>query len=104
MRAGLADVNYLQVVVIALLGAMAASSFVGVIVAAALSVVIHVLVNALVPVLLDHKDFVPPVFDNAFMHFAASLFILYFVAIGVLFLIKMAVQHRPAPRVVTRHH
>jgi len=98
-------VNPIQAIVIALLGAMAASSVVGVLIAAALSVVIHLLVNALLPVLLDHKDFVAPVMDNAFGHYAASLFILYLVAIGVLYMIKAAVQHRPRPHAThMRHH
>jgi hypothetical protein len=49
----------------------------------------------LLPVLINHKDFVAPVMDSAFWHYALSLFILYFVGIGILFLIKMLVQNRP---------
>jgi hypothetical protein len=102
-REGLNNVNPIQALVIALLGAMATSSFVGLFIAAALSVVIHLLVNALLPVLINHKDFVAPVMDNAFWHYALSLFILYFVGIGILFLIKMLVQHRPRPHVSNLH-
>lgn len=100
---GLGNVNLIQALIIALLGAMAASSFVGVLIAAVLSVVIHVLVSALLPVIIDKKDFMAPVMDNAFWHYATSLFIMYLVAIGVLYLIKMAVQQRPSHRIVSRH-
>jgi len=102
-REGLNGVNPIQALVIALLGAIATSSFFGLFVAAALAVVIHLLVNALLPVLINHKDFVAPVMDNAFWHYALSLFVLYFVAIGVLFLIKMLMQHRPRSHVSDLH-
>jgi len=100
-REGLSGVNPIQALVIELLGAMATSSFVGLFIAAALSVVIHILVNTLFPVLVNNQPFVAPVMDNAFWHFALSLFVLYFVGIGVLFLIKLAVQHRPRSHVTT---
>jgi hypothetical protein len=105
-REGLNHVNPVQVGVIALLGAMATNSFVGLFIAAALSVVIHVLVSTLLPVLIDHKDFVAPVMDSAFWHYATSLFVLYLVVIGVLFLVKMLVQrppHRPQISNMSRH-
>lgn len=103
-REGLNSVNPIQALVIALLGAMATSSFIGLFVAAALAVVIHLLVSALLPVLIDHKDFIAPVMDNAFWHYALSLFILYFVGIGILFLIKMLVQRRPHSHVSNLRH
>ena len=103
-REGLAGVNPIQALVIGLLGAMATNSFIGLFIAAALSVVIHLLVNALIPVMIDHKDFVAPVMDNAFWHFALSLFVLYLVGIGVLYLIKLAVQRRPRPHVTNMRH
>jgi hypothetical protein len=91
-REGLNQVNPIQAAVIALLGVLAVSSFVGLFIAAALSVVIHLLVSALLPVLLNHAEFAPPKMDNAFWHYALSLYILYFVAIGVLFAIKSLIQ------------
>lgn len=103
-REGLSGVNPIQAGIIALLGAMATNSFIGLFIAAALSVVIHLLVNALVPVIIDHKAFAAPVMDNAFWHFALSLFVLYLVGIGVLYLIKLAVQHRPHSHVSNMRH
>jgi len=91
-REGLNGVNPIQAGIIALLGMMAVNSFIGLFIAAALSVVIHLLVNALWPVFFDHKDFAAPVLDNGFWHYALTLYILYFVAIGVLFLIKSLFQ------------
>jgi hypothetical protein len=89
---GLNNVNPIQAAVITLLGVMAVNSFVGLFIAAALSVVIHVLVSTLLPVLLEHKEFVAPTMDNGFWHYALALYILYFVAIGVLFLLKLLIQ------------
>src|SRR5689334_7105226 len=103
-REGLHGINPIQAVVIALLGAMATSSFFGLFVAAALAVVIHLLVNALLPVIINHKDFVAPAMDNAFWHYALSLFVLYLVGIGILYLIKMAVQRRPHSHVSNLPH
>jgi hypothetical protein len=91
-RQGLAEVNPIQAGIIVLLGMMAVSSFIGLFIAAALSVVIHIIVSTLLPVFLDHKDFAAPKMDAAFWHFALSLYILYFVVIGVLFLIKLLIQ------------
>ncbi len=91
-REGLNHVNPIQAGVIILLGVLAVNSFVGLFIAAALSVVIHVLVSTLIPVLFNHAAFAPPKMDPAFWHYALTLYILYFVAIGVLFLVKLLVQ------------
>jgi hypothetical protein len=87
-REGLGGVNPIQFGIIALLGMMAVSSFVGVFIAAALSVVIHVLVSALIPVIFDKAEFVAPAMNSDFGHMALTLYVLYFVVIGVLFAIK----------------
>jgi hypothetical protein len=91
-REGLAHVNLIQAVVIALLGMLATSSVLGVFIAAALSVVIHILVNQLWPVLFAHGSFAAPKMDNTFWHMVVTLYILYLVAIGVLYAIKSLLQ------------
>src|SRR5689334_5425382 len=87
-REGLHHVNPITIAVISLLGAMAVSSFVGLFFAAAISVVLNLLVDSLLPVVLHNAAFAPPKMDTAFWHYALSLYILYFVAIGVLFALK----------------
>jgi len=91
-REGLNQVNPIQAAIIALLGMMAVSSIVGLFIGAALSVVIHIIVSTLLPVLIDHKEFAAPKMDDAFWHYALTLYILYFVVIGVLFAIKSLIQ------------
>src|SRR6185312_8276385 len=69
-REGLNQVNPIQAAIIALLGMMAVSSIVGLFIGAALSVVIHIIVSTLLPVLIDHKEFAAPKMDDAFWHYA----------------------------------
>src|SRR5215468_1643735 len=99
LREGLHHVNPIQFAVIALLGMMAVSSFLGIFIAAALAVVIHVLVTALIPVVFDKAEFVAPAMNAGFWHLALTLYVLYVVAIGVLYALRSLFQrtsHRTA--------
>jgi len=86
---GLPHLNIIQGLVIALIGGLMVSSFVGLFIVALLAVVIHVLADALIPVVMNHAAFTLPVLDHAFFHYALTLYIAYFVVIGAIYLVRV---------------
>ena len=85
---GLPHLNLIQGIVIALIGGLMASSIVSVFVIALLAVVIHVLADALIPVVMNHATFQLPPLDHAFWHYALTLYVAYLIVIMAIFAIK----------------
>jgi hypothetical protein len=85
---GLPHLNLIQGIVIALIGGLMASSLGSVIVIALLAVVIHVLADALIPVVMNHAAFQLPALDHAFWHYALTLYVAYLIVIAAIFAIK----------------
>ncbi len=88
-REGLQHLNPIQGLVIALIGGLMASSFLGLFVMALLAVIIHVIADALIPVVMSHATFALPPFDEAFWHYAITLYIAYLVVIGAIFIVRL---------------
>ena len=88
-RHGFAHIsNPIVGVFIALIGGLMARTLFSIFIISALAVVLHVAAEAAMPVLLDHKPFLMPKFDNAFSQYALALYIGYFVVILVIFGVK----------------
>lgn len=88
-RQGLPHINLLLGVAIALVGGMMVGSLFGLIVIALLAVMVHVLAEAIIPMVLNHASFVLPSLNNAFVHTAISLYIAYFVVIGAIYIVRL---------------
>jgi hypothetical protein len=85
---GLPHLNYVQAIVIAILGGLMASSIGSVFVIALLAVVIHVLADAVIPMVMHGAAFQLPPLDNAFWHYALTLYVAYLIVIFAIFAIK----------------
>jgi len=97
-RQGLPHINLLLGIAIALVGGMMVGSFSGLVVIALLAVMVHVLAEAIIPMVLNHSAFALPAMNNAFVHTAISLYIAYFVVIGAIYIVRsiFASSGRPA--------
>jgi hypothetical protein len=84
-------------IIIALIGGMMVGSVFGLVVVSLLAVVAHVLVEAIIPTVLNHSAFSLPTLNNGFFHYAISLYIAYFVVIGAIFAVRLIFANaRPA--------
>jgi hypothetical protein len=89
-RQGLPHINIVLGVVIALVGGMMVGSLPGLAVIALLAVAVHVLAEAVIPMVLNHSAFILPAMNNnSFMHYAISLYIAYFVVMGAIFVVRL---------------
>jgi membrane-anchored protein YejM (alkaline phosphatase superfamily) len=77
--------------VIALFFGVATGTVIGLFLAPILAAVVYIAADAVIPPLLHHTSFVMPAFDKALLHEAIKLYILFFVVVLVVFLIKKAV-------------
>ena len=85
---GLPHLNYVQALVIAVIGGLMVRSFLSLFVVAFLAVVLNVLADSLIPVVMNHAIFALPAFNPAFWHYAGTLYVAYLVVIGAIFAIK----------------
>lgn len=85
---GLPHLNFVQGIVIAIVGGLMVTSVGGLFVVAFLAVVVHVLADALIPVVMASAPFVLPPLNAAFFHYAITLYIAYLVVIGGIYIIK----------------
>jgi hypothetical protein len=88
-RQGLPHINIVLGVVIALVGGMMVGSLPGLAVIALLAVAIHVLSEAVIPMVLHSATFTLPAMNDAFLHYAISLYIAYFVVIGAIYIVRL---------------
>ena len=90
LQTGFEHVNVVQGLIIAIVAAFMLYRWSGVFLAAAGAVVVHVLVDALLPVLGNNGgEFrLPNVVESAFWNYALALYLGYVVAITVFYVIK----------------
>jgi hypothetical protein len=88
-RHGFASIsNPIVGVFIALIGGLMAQTFFSIFIISGLAVVLHIAAEAVLPMVLNHKPFTMPKFDNAFEQRALALYIAYFVVILVIYGVK----------------
>ena len=86
---GFAQVNVVQGLLIAVIAAFMMYSWSSVFVVAAGATVIHVLVDALLPVLNNSGEFrLPPVVDGDYWRYLLALYIGFLIIIPVFYLVK----------------
>ncbi|MBA4800339.1 MULTISPECIES: hypothetical protein [Euryhalocaulis] len=89
---GFAEINTIQYLIIALISALVMGGYGQIVIMSAIAVIVHVAVDALMPVIRSGGDlalFVLPNFlTGAFWQMAGLLYVGYFIAITVFFLIK----------------
>jgi zinc transporter ZupT len=77
--------------VIALFFGVATGTVIGLFLAPILAAVVYIAADAVIPPLLHHATFAMPHFDKALLHEAITLYIVFFVAILVVFVVKKAI-------------
>lgn len=88
IRDGLNHINPIQGLIIGLLFGYTATSLIGVVFGAFAASVVYIAVDALKPVLFDHKTFHLPVFDTPFWHFFFALFFAFLVVIALVHIVR----------------
>ena len=100
LDAGFAQVNVVQGLLIAIVAAFMMYRWSSVIFVAVGATVVHVLVDALLPVLNKSGEFrLPPVVDGAYWHYLLALYLGYIVAITIFYVVKrvlVSAQHQVA--------
>lgn len=89
---GITHIKPIQGLVIAIVFGLLANSFGAVFVAPLIAAAAYVAVSAALPVVLDHKAFVMPVFDTAFWHFFLALYVAFLVVAAIVYALKSAVS------------
>jgi hypothetical protein len=74
--------------VIALFFGAATGTIIGLFVAPILAAAVYIAAEAVIPPLLHHASFVMPAFDKALLQEAITLYVLFLLAIAVVFVIK----------------
>jgi hypothetical protein len=92
IRDGLYHIHPIQFVIIGLLFGIMTSSIVSAIFGAAFASVVYIAVDALWPVIVDHKLFAMPVFDAPFWHFFLSLFFAFLIVTLAVFIVKSIIE------------
>jgi hypothetical protein len=89
VRHGLAHIsNPITGVFIALIGGLMARTLFSIFIISALAVVLQVAAEAAMPMLLEHKPFVMPKFDNAFGQNALTLYVGFVFVILAIYGVK----------------
>lgn len=85
---GLPHLNFVQGIVIAIVGGLMVRSIASLFAVAFLAVIVHILADALIPTVMASAPFVLPPLNAAFLHYVVTLYIAYLVVIGVIYVIK----------------
>jgi hypothetical protein len=89
LQTGFAHVNVVQGLLIAIVAAFMTYRWSSVFIVAIGATVVHVLVDALLPVLNKAGDFhLPPVVDKEYWHYLLALYLGYVVAITIFYVVK----------------
>jgi molybdopterin-guanine dinucleotide biosynthesis protein A len=89
LQTGFAHVNVVQGLLIAIVAAFMTYRWSSVFIVAIGAAVVHVLVDALLPVLNKAGDFhLPPVVDKEYWHYLLALYLGYIVAITMFYVVK----------------
>ena len=92
IRGGLYHINPIQFVIIGLIFGLMTSSIVSAIFGAVMASVVYLAVDALRPVILEHKVFAMPPIDAPFWHFFLSLSLAFLVVTLAVFIVKSIVS------------
>ncbi len=92
IRDGLYHIHPIQFVIIGLLFGIMASSIASAIFSALFASAVYVAVDALWPVIFEHKLFALPVFDTPFWHFFLSLFFAFLIVTLAIFIVKSIIE------------
>ncbi len=88
-EAGFQEINAVQGLLIALVAAYFLASFGGVFVVALSATVVHIVVDALLPVLANNAQFqLPPLMEGDYWRYVVTLYAGYLIAITVFYVIK----------------
>jgi hypothetical protein len=87
-REGLSNINPILGLVLAIVGGLMASGFVSLLFVSLVAVVLYILADAFIPVVMHHAPLVLPLFDGALLHYSITLYAAFFVAIGLIVLVK----------------
>lgn len=85
---GVRHINPIQGLIIGVIFGLMANSLVSVVFGSLAASAAYVAVNALWPVLFDHKPFAMPVMNSAFWHFFLALYFAFLVITGLFFIVK----------------
>jgi len=88
IRDGLTHINPIQGLVLGLIFGWVASSIIGVVFGAFAASVIYVAIDALKPVIFEHKDFHFPALTTPFWHFFAALYFAFLVVIALIHIVR----------------
>jgi len=91
IRDGIDHIQPLQFVIIAILFGLAASSVVSSLFGSIAASAVYIAVSTLLPVVIEHKLFAMPHFDQAFWHFFVSLTAAFLVVILLVYILKTLV-------------
>jgi len=80
--------HMIQGAIIALFFGVAVGSIPGVIIVPLIAAIVYIAADAVIPPLLHHTPIVMPAFDKALLHEGITLYIVFLVAIVVVFAIK----------------
>jgi len=84
----LSTLQWIVVAIIALFFGVATGSVVGLFLAPVLAAIVYIAADNVIPPLMHHTSFVMPAFDKAMLHEAVILYVGFFVAILVIFVVK----------------
>ena len=87
----LSTIQMIEGGVIALFFGTATGTIVGLFVAPILAAVLYIAAEAVIPPLLHHTSFAMPAFDKALLQEAITLYVLFLLAIAVVFVIKKVI-------------
>jgi uncharacterized metal-binding protein len=89
-RHGIAHIsNPIVGIVIALLAGLMVRGIFNLFIISFLAVLVHLLAEALIPVVMNHAALVLPKIDHAFFQYALTLYVGYFVVILVIYFVKL---------------
>ena len=89
-RHGIAHIsNPIVGIVIALLAGLIVRSFFNIFLVSLLAVLVHVVAEAAIPTVMKNAPLVFPKVDHAFLEYAATLYVGYFVVILVIYVVKL---------------
>ncbi|HWA89205.1 MAG TPA: hypothetical protein VG889_04175 [Rhizomicrobium sp.] len=92
IREGLHHINPIQGLILGVLFGFTASSLIGIVFGAFAASAVYVAIDALKPVVLDHKTFHLPVLDTPFWHFFLALYFAFFVLIALIVVVRQLID------------
>jgi hypothetical protein len=92
IRDGISHINPIQGLIIGVLAGWMVGSIGSLIVTPVVAAIVYVAVDALKPVIFDHKPFAMPAMDTPFWHHFASLYVAFLVIAAVIWAIRAIIS------------